>query len=93
MPHKIININPLFESKNPRKKLDESIFSHLITGIVAFLFGKKSGIKVQGDKQNIEKFNSALKKIKHDMDHKVLGADADKIRQMAKNYKVQIVKQ
>lgn len=86
---KTININPLFETpKKPiQERLDEGIFATLIAGIAGFLLGKRSGIKIAGTKHNVEKFNSALTKLKKT----VAPADPDFASKMAKKYNVKII--
>ena len=85
-----ININPLFETpKKPiKERLDEGIFTTLIAGIAGFLLGKRTGLKIAGTKQNVDKFNKALTNLKKT----VAPADPDFASKMAKKYNVKIVK-
>ncbi len=89
---RVINIDPLYECKTIEEahaKLNEGIFSTLIAGIVGYIIGKKTGIKIAGREDNIKRFRQALKNINKSIDNDVLGRD--KLKKMASKYRVKII--
>jgi len=93
-PITVINIDSLYESKTiseAKKNMSEGIFSHLITALVSFWLGKKTGVKIQGKPENVERFEKALKKINQMIDKDIVGASPDQLKNIAAKYNVKLV--
>ena len=85
-----ININHLMESRDPASLLlKEGIFSHLFAGIVGFLLGKSTDVKVTGTEKNVANFRQALMNMRKEIDK--LHAQGKGLSSLAKRYNVKII--
>lgn len=95
---KVVNIDRLFEARSPEELkgfLREGLFTHLLTGIVGYILGKETGIKIAGTQRNVDAFERALANIKQDMRDKVwsnVNIEEPEIKKLMRKYDIKITK-
>jgi hypothetical protein len=96
MKRRIINIDPLFECRTQREfnhRMDEGLFSHLLTGVIGFLIGKHTGIKIAGRRDNVERFKKAMTNMKMSMQRDVWkDTPPEEMKRLLKKYDLTIAK-
>ena len=93
---KAINIDPLFEAKTPqefKKKLNDSIFGNLLVGVIGYILGKRTGMKITGRRENVKAFEDAIDNAKKNIKKGVWGdMPEEEVNKLIKKYDVKIQK-